>query len=449
MRRVLALALLLWTATGHADHAALSTLEQRIAGLKEENADVRRASVMGLLDTDRSSLGAVQTYLRGLTKQSGLLEKLTTIRSGEAKELSSALLDALTRDRSEAMQEAVTLSALLRALERQHSIDASTVIVNELFAVAPAVFRSEAQRTRKRLGRMLAPGLIQARASDDPALHKLAREGLNALGLSTPQRLYGDASDPELTAAILTAAGDALAADALPWLVAYLDDPRASVRAAARRATAQFEGKAADLLRVRLAELTGQAPDPRWSAAELLSRVTEHDENTRTAPAREALAQAERLLSVRSDLERATQLLDRALSVGVAAADAPRLARAYLALGAQLDQRNQRDSALDAFRRALRSDPRGPHEKQAQARVLYLEAEDRLGEGIADTHALRTAVALDPKQPAAQALAERLERARDGSVFALRRWLGYAAGILLVAAAFLTLRSRKRAIAAS
>ncbi|HEX5656000.1 MAG TPA: hypothetical protein VFX59_02345, partial [Polyangiales bacterium] len=261
-------------------------------------------------------------------------------------------------------------------------------------------------------------------------------------GFSTPQRLYGDPSDPELTAAILRAAGEALSADALPWLVAYLDDPRADVRTEARRATAQFEGKAADLLRTRLTELT-HAPDPHMSAAELLSQIVAHEERVRTEPARNALAEAERLLHEKIELPRADVLLDRALALGVPDPDAARLSRAYLALGAQRDQQNLRVPALTAFRRALRADPRGPHAKQAEARVLYLEAEDRLADGIADTHALRTSVELDAAQPTAKLLIERLERARDDKKIALRTWLGYAAAALLIIAAVLTLRVRR------
>lgn len=325
--RWLALGLLLAVSVARAEDAP-PTLEQRVLALRSESAESRRTSLIALLETDGGSLDAVQAYLRGLGKPSGLLEKLSVIRAEDAKDLPSALLGALDQDRSPAMVQAVALSALLRALERQHSIDASALIVSELFAVAPAVFRGEAPRTRKRLGKLLAPGWVRARASEDPALQKLAKDGLHALGFSTPQRLYGDPSDPELTAAILRAAGDALAADALPWLVAYLDDPRANVRIEARRATAQFEGKAADLLRVRLTELTREAPDPHLSAAELLSQIVAHEERVRTEPARAALAEAERLLSKRVQLERASSLLDQAMSVGVPEADAVRLARA-------------------------------------------------------------------------------------------------------------------------
>jgi tetratricopeptide (TPR) repeat protein len=427
---------------------ALAALEKQVASLQDPSADVRRNALSGLLQADGRGLPAVQAYLRGLPKPdpSELLEKLTQIRAGgqgEASDLTHALLTALDRDHGPQMANAAALSALLRALERQHSIDASAVIASELFAQAPGVFRGEAVRTRKRLGKLLAPGWIQARASDDVALQKLAKDGLAALNLATPQRLYGDASDPELTAALLTAAGDALASDALPWLVAYLDDPRANVRAAARRATAQFESKASELLRVRLAELTRVAPDPHWPAAELLSRVVEQEEAARTAPAREALAQAERMLSARAELAQASGLLDRALSTGVPAADRVRLARTYLALGAQLDQLNQRAEALTAFRRALRSDPTGPHAKQAQARVLYLEAEERLREGVADTQTLEASLALDPKHPGARALAKELERARDRDAVELRKWLGYAGAALLLLASLLTLRTRR------
>jgi hypothetical protein len=449
VRRVLALCLVLGAGTAHADDVAPPTLDQRVLALRSESPESRRASLLALLETDGASLDAVEAYLRGLGKPTGLLEKLAVIRAEQAKDLPGALIGALDQDRSPAMVQAVALSALLRALERQHSIDASALIVSELFAVAPQVFRGEAPRTRKRLGKLLAPGWIKARASEDAQLQKLARDGLAALGFSTPQRLYGDPSDPELTAAILRAAGEALAVDALPWLVAYLDDPRANVRTEARRATAQFEGKAADLLRVRLTELSHESPDPKLSAAELLSRIVEHEERVRTSPARDALAQAERLLAKKTELDQATTFLDRALAIGVPDADAPRLARAYLALGAQRDQKDERVHALTAFRRALRADPEGPHAKQARARVLYLEAEARLADGIADTHALRTAVALDGQQPAARTLAERLERARDRSAFELRKYLGYGAAALLLVAAFLTLRVRKRVVTAA
>ncbi|HEX5658663.1 MAG TPA: hypothetical protein VFX59_15785, partial [Polyangiales bacterium] len=188
MKRALALCLLLSVGSARADDAP-PTLDQRVLALRSESAESRRASLLALLETDSASLDAVQAYVRGLGKPTGLLEKLALIRADDAKDLPSALLHALDRDRSPAMVQAVALSALLRALERQHSIEASALIVSELFAVSPVVFRGEAPRTRKRLGKLLAPGWIKARASEDPALQKLAKDGLRALGFSTPQRL--------------------------------------------------------------------------------------------------------------------------------------------------------------------------------------------------------------------------------------------------------------------
>ncbi|MDB4972302.1 MAG: hypothetical protein JWN48_643 [Myxococcaceae bacterium] len=429
------------------------------AQLGQASAERRQAALSELLALGDDDLAGIRARLHALS--AGKLDlaaavgKLPTLRRTRAVEVKATpedqavgLAAALEQDRAAPMLAAVELYALLRALETQRSIAASEVIVNDLFALEPRLFRGELARDRKRLGKLLVPGLLRARAQGGPALQKLARDGLAALGLSAEPALFAQA-DPELLAAIVRVLSELGAGaglhDALPWIVSLLDDSRPVVRAAARRAAQAHADEALDLLRQRMTDLVGEEPDPTWDALHLLERLEQQTDAARDRAAVQALAKAQPALRT-SDLGAVERQLELSLAAGGSPAVQALAAATYLELADKYDQRDDMERALITNRRALRLARADSAEaKQARARVLYLEAEQRAGRGIADLASLQTAAQLEPGRPAAWTLLQELRGTRIEREHALRKWLGLAAAGLLAIAAMLLLYIRAQA----
>lgn len=437
-------------------------------GLGSEQPEQREASLSALLELGSEALPVIRERLRavgaGLAPKT-LAEPMQTLRrqaGGASADLASGILPTLESDRSEPTLLMCELVALLRALEAQHSLAATQLVVSELFALDPKLFRAEAVRERKRLGKLLLPASLRHRSDPRPGLQKLASETLSALGMASEERLF---SQPEgdLQAAIIVAAGDAYAASSkdparaaltrstaemareqstMRWVVALLDDTRPDVRAAARSTTRVFGEAAAEPLRERSLDVLGAPADPAWTTSRVLDQLLVHFDEERTQHASAALVAARGALE-KGELGEAEQQLAVALD------DAPtdelrtRIASAYQELGKRLDDADLPTRALVASRRAVRL---SPDSKPARARALYLEAERRLSDGVADLQALREASTLDPSHPDASPLLDELRGGRITNARELRRMLGFLAAGLFVVAACLVLYFRRIAL---
>jgi hypothetical protein len=154
------------------------------------------------------------------------------------------------------------------------------------------------------------------------------------------------------------------------------------------------------------------------------------------------------LVAARSALEKG-ELGEAEQQLSLALADDPseelraRIASAYQELGKRLDEADLPTRALVASRRAVRL---SADTKPARARTLYLEAERRLGDGVADLQALREASTLDPSHPDAGPLLDELRGGRITNARELRRQLGFLAAGLFVVAACLVLYFRRVAL---
>lgn len=436
-------------------------------GLGSEQPDQRESSLTALMELGGEALPVLRERLRaigsGLAPKalSGPMQALRKQAGGPTGDLASGILPTLDNDRSEPMLLLCELVALLRALEAQHSLAATQLIVSELFVLDPKLFRPEAVRERKQLGKLLLPAYLRHRSDARPALQKLASESLSALGSASEERLF---SQPEgdLQAAVLVAAGDAYAASAkapprattrareevareqsaVRWVVALLDDTRPEVREAARRTTRVFGEAADEPLRERSLDVLGAPADPAWTTARVLDQLIAHLDEDRTQRASAAVVAARNALE-KGELGEVEQQLALAL------ADDPndelrgRIASAYQELGKRLDQADLPTRALVASRRAVRL---APDSKPARARALYLEAERRLGDGVADLQALREASTLDPSHPDASPLLDELRGGRITNARELRRQLGFLAAGLFAVAACLVLYFRRVAL---
>jgi tetratricopeptide (TPR) repeat protein len=357
-------------------------------------------------------------------------------------DLAKGVLPALGQNRSPGKLLSAELIAYLRALEGQKSPEAGVLIVGELFALDSKLFRYEAERTRERLTVLLIPAFIRNRTHVRPHIRKFCEESLLAAHIDSPGRAVQQ-DDVALLAAILDAYGETLTFDAMPVVVSYVNDERVAVHDAARRATRRFGKNAIWQLRERYTNATGSEPSQNWGWQRLLDELVRLHE----APAQDAfakrIANAESALAA-GDLARAESLLDEAL-LRHPQGDAKRAGRAYTELASRNFDAGQLGPALTAYRRALRLAPEAPDAPNLRARVLYLEGEMRLAQGIADVATFEQALALDPALTPAQDALDELTGARAEREQLVRRALGAVAALLLVIAGFFVLRQGRPA----
>jgi tetratricopeptide (TPR) repeat protein len=433
---------------------SLSELHALTAELGSSDAAVRQRALASLSSLQEDALPALRARLAELRSRGfdaaaalGGMSEFRRVQGVEAPDdakvdLAQGVLPALGRDRGPGKLLAAELIAYLRALEAQKSPEAASLAVGELFALDSKLFRYEADRTRERLTVLLIPAYIRHRTHLRPWIRRLCEESLLALHIDSPGKAVQQ-DDVVLLAAILAAYGDTLTFDAMPVVVSYVNDERVAVRAAARGAVRRFGKNAIWQLRERYTNATGSEPNANWGWQRLLDEVARlHDAPPEDAFAK-ALVQAETALAA-GDAGHAESLLDQAL-VAHPQGDTKRAAAAYARIAAVHFEAGELAPALSGYRRALRLDPATREAQVLRARVLYLEAETRLGQGIADIAAFEQALALDPALTQAQAALDELTGARAEREQLMRRGLGALAALLLLVAGFFVLRQGPKA----
>jgi hypothetical protein len=126
----------------------------------------------------------------------------------------------------------------------------------------------------------------------------------------------------------------------------------------------------------------------------------------------------------------------------------PEMVGAYMTYGESLEA-TDRPAALAALRKALRLDEAGPQSSHLRSEVDYLEGEDLLAHGIADTEPFEQSLALDPANAHARAELDRLHAETESS--RARGWRLLAAGtvLLLALGGIAVLGSRRKGAAAA
>jgi len=421
------------------------------ADLASTEVERRKAAHDTLLALGDDALPAIQARLTQLAARVDTAKALSAMSafrrvqgatSPDAEvDLARGVLPVLERERSRATTDAAELVLFLRALEAQKSAAAAHVIVGQLFAVEPKLFRFEAPRTRERLGVLMLPALVRHRNHARPWIRDFCNKSLLDMHMETPGRAVQQ-DDVTLLAALLTAYGDTLTFDAMPVIVSYLTDERVAVREAAVGAIRRFGKNAIWQLRERYLNATGREADPGWGYQRILDELfAMHDEPRKKSFGRE-LAAAQTALEA-GDIEAASAALGRALEVEPESVRAKAAAPLYARVAGSHLENGELERSLTAYRRALRLSPDAEESASFQARVQYLEAELRLERGIVDLEGYRRALALDPSLSRAAETLDLVSGEKAARERLTRRIVGFFAALLMLIAAFALLRSAR------
>jgi hypothetical protein len=401
--------------------------EDAIPAIRSELTELRR----------RLDLDAAMTAMTDFRRVQGVSSPAAEV------DLQKGVLQVLEKQRSRGTTDAAELLLLLRALEAQKTPLAASVILADLVALAPKLFRYELPRTRQRLGPVILPALVRHQNHAHPWIRDFCRTTLLDMRMDTPGRAVQQ-DDVILLSALLDAYGDTLTFDAMPVVVSFLTDERAAVRQAARRAVQRFGRNAIWQLRERYLNATGLEAEASWGWKRLLDELYALHDGPKQRDFEARLAEAQAALDAAEDA-RAQAALDQAINVLPAKGEAAgplygRLADRHL-------EAERLPEALAAYRRAARLAPNDPAATRFRSRVRFIEAELRLYDGIVDLDGYRSALVLDPSFERARAQLDLLTGERAARERRQRQLAGLAAAVLLLAAALFLLRRPTSAVA--
>jgi tetratricopeptide (TPR) repeat protein len=421
---------------------APADLDRMLAPLAHDSVDDRRAAASALVTLGPDATDAIGQKLASI-RRGGMNDVYNTMKSlrDRAKEGGFDLVEALVSAKPDAAtQRTLTIACLVRGLAHA----ATTPAVRQLVALASdagGTFRPELTRQMKTLGDHALAGLIEARHESSAETRTWASNLLEAMGKRTP----GDAvqtKDNQVLADVLHAYADIKDLEALPVVLSFVNSDRAQVRVAAREATLAYGPDAVWKLRESYAALSGeQAPDG-ISAGELAKKLFDAYDRAR-------LQEVYAMLDAGLAKQQAGSLSDAIHAFDQVLARQPMLDRraemspAYASWGESLED-TDRPAALASLRKALRLDEAGPQSSHVRSEIRYLEGEDLLDHGIADTQPFEEAVALDPQNARARAALDRLRADTDAGRSRVHRYAAAAAALVLAVVGIVVLGGRRR-----
>jgi hypothetical protein len=431
-------------ASASAEQPALAPadLDRMLAPLAHDSVDDRRAAAGALVTLGPDATDAIGQKLATI-RRSGMNDIYNTMKSlrDRAKEGTFDLVEALVAAKPDAAtQRTLTIACLVRGLAHA----ATTPAVHQLVLLAADAggsFRPELTRQMKALGDHALAGLIAARHESSSETRTWASNLLEAMG----KRTAGDAvqtKDNQVLADVLHAYADIKDLEALPVVLSFVNSDRALVRVAAREATLAYGPDAVWKLREAYAALSGeQAPDG-ISAADLAKKLFDAYDRAR-------LQEVYAMLDAGLAKQQAGTLSDAIHDFDQVLARQPMLDRrsemapAYATWGESLEEQD-RPAALASLRKALRLDEAGPRSSHVRSEIRYLEGEDLLEHGIADTQPFEEAVALEPQNARARAALDRLQADTNAGRSRVHRYAAAAAALVLAVIGIVVLGGRRR-----
>ena len=289
--------------------------------------------------------------------------------------------------------------------------------------------RPELTRQMKQMGDRAVAALIEARRDPANETRTWASNLLESMGKRTPGEAV-QVKDNQALADVLRAYAGIKDLDALPVVLSFVSSDRAQVRAAARAATLAYGQDALWKLREAYAALMGEQAPEGITAEDLAKKLFDSYDRFRL---QEVYALLSKGLAEQKDekLPAAIADFDEALARQPMLDRRAEMVPAYVAYGESLEGKD-RPAALATLRKALRLDEAGPQSSHVRSELAYLEGEDLLARGIADTEPFEQALAFDPQNAHARAELDRLHSETKTSE--TRGWrLGAAAVVFLVA----------------
>jgi len=406
-------------------------LDRLIAGLGRDSVEERRAAAVALGALGADATGAIAQKLADLRKggDGGLGGAVRAVRDRSGKEGSVDLLEALVTQKPDAATlRALTVTSLLRALAHAGTTPAARQLVL-LASESGGVLRPELTRQMKAMGDRAVAALIEARRDPSNETRTWASNLLDSMAKRTPGEAV-QVKDNQALADVLGAYAGIKDLDALPVVLSFVSSDRAQVRTAARAATLAYGQDALWKLREAYAALMGDQAPEGISAVDLAKKLFDAYDRFRLQEVYALLAKG---LAEQKDDKLTTAIAD----FDEVLARQPMLDRraemvpAYVTYGESLEP-TDRAAALATLRKALRLDEAGPQSSHVRSEIAYLEGEDLLAHGIADTEPFEQALALDPQNAHARAELDRLHVETESS--RTRGWRLAAAGAVLVLA---------------
>ena len=280
---------------------------------------------------------------------------------------------------------------LLRSLERMGTL-ASLSAVPEVLRLDAGIWGVEGRRLADRLGDRAAAAILRCRAHPDAAGREWARVASRGLDLEPGhlvQRL-----GPVALADALSVWGETHVIDAMPVVASFVDDPRAGVRAAARRAMFDYGRNAIWQAREQMRLRLGETALESWGWQRTLDELFDRLDARRREGVRRLETEARDALG-RGDADAAGRALSTLLARAPEAGSPEHAALFAQAASLWLDG-DLREPAARSLHRALALAPDAPERAQWEARLTFIEAEDALARGVLDLEGYRRAAAGDP-----------------------------------------------------
>jgi tetratricopeptide (TPR) repeat protein len=397
------------------------------SSLGSDSMDQRRAAAAALsspgsagsdaVDTIAEQLGALRrgggTAASSDRADAALLNLMTDPRLRGARPMDA--VEFLVQQKPDlTVERALATVCMMRALSRIGTMQAVQQLVLTA-SDAGGAFRPELFRELRQLDERASAALIEARGSRSADVRAWAKDALEALGKRTP----GDTvqtTDDQVLADVLRAYAAVRDVDAVPVVMSFINSDRVQVRAASREATLAYGPDALGKLRATYQALTGERLPEDVEATTAANKLFDAYDHQRLSDvyarldeglAKQKAGNVDAAIAAFDDVLARQPLLDRGAEI----------APAYVSYAEGLEQ-SDRPRARDYLRKALRLSGSTAASSPVRSEILYLDGEDLVARGLADTKPFEEALALDPDNARAR---DRLGQLRADAVWRHRR----------------------------